>query len=175
MIDWPHAPIHRLDEAGTYFVTGATYLKQRFLQAPESRDAFQQLLFTYAGEEACRLQAWAILANHYHLVASCPDGAKLKRMLARLHSKSALELNRRDEVTGRKVWYQFRDTELTFERSWLTRLRYVHENAVHHGLVRDALEYRWCSAAWFRRTAETAFAKTVATMKIDAVSIYDEF
>ncbi|HEX9986657.1 MAG TPA: transposase [Thermoanaerobaculia bacterium] len=175
MVDWPHAPIHRLAQAGTYFVTGATYLKQRLLLAPDAREYFQELLFAFAVEEECRLQAWAILANHYHLVISAPEGARLKRMLSRLHSKSALGLNRKDGVTGRKVWYQFRDTELTFERSWLTRLRYVHENAVHHGLVRDALEYRWCSAAWFRRTAETAFVKTVATMKIDAVSVYDEF
>ena len=26
-IAWPHAPMHRLSEAGTYFVTAGTYLK----------------------------------------------------------------------------------------------------------------------------------------------------
>jgi hypothetical protein len=29
------------------------------------------------------------------------------------------------------------------------RLHYVHQNAVKHGLVQQANQYRWCSAAWW--------------------------
>jgi putative transposase len=31
--------------------------------------------------------------------------------------------------------YEFWDTHLTFEKSWLARLHYVHHNPVHHGLA----------------------------------------
>ena len=41
------------------------------------------------------------------------------------------------------------DRELTFEKSYLARLNYVHHNPVHHKLVPVTGEYAWCSARWF--------------------------
>jgi putative transposase len=104
------------------------------------------------------------------------DGAgNVRDMLHRFHIASATGLNERDGVHGRTVWYQFRDTQLTFERSWLARLRYTHENAMHHGLVRDAAQYRWCSATWFANHARPSFVKTVRSIKIDSISVYDDY
>jgi putative transposase len=96
-------------------------------------------------------------------------------MLARLHVETAIALNREQNSAGRKVWFQFRETQLTYEPSWLARLRYTHENAVHHGLVADAEQYRWCSASWFAATARHSFAETVRRMKIDRLNVYDDF
>jgi hypothetical protein len=36
-------------------------------------------------------------------------------------------------------------------------------------------EIRWCSASWFAKNARPSFVKTVRSMKIDAVSIYDDY
>jgi putative transposase len=175
MTDWPHAPIHRFGEAGIYFVTGATLHKQHFFQTPRALDALQEMLFEKAREHGVALQAWCFFPNHYHVVASADEGARLKRMLTRLYVDSAIAVNRRDGTKGRQVWYQFRDLQLTYERSWLARLKYTHENAVHHGLVANAMNYRWCSASWFAATASPAFVETVHRMKIDKLSIYDDF
>ena len=96
-------------------------------------------------------------------------------MLTKLHTQSAIEANGIDATPGRQVWYQFRETELTFEKSWLARLRYTHENAVHHRLVSVAAHYRWCSAAWFETYGRPAFVKTVRSFKIDRVNVRDDF
>jgi len=175
MTDWPHAPIHRFGEAGIYFVTGATLYKQHFFRSHRALDALQGMLFEKASEHGVALQAWCFFPNHYHLVASAEEGARLKRMLTRLYVDSAIAINRRDDTKGRQVWYQFRDSQLTYERSWLARLKYTHENAVHHGIVANAMNYRWCSASWFAATASPAFTETVRRMKIDKLSIYDDF
>jgi putative transposase len=175
MTDWPHAPIHRFGEAGIYFVTGATLHKEHFFQTPRALDALQEMLFEKAQEHGVALQAWCFFPNHYHLVASANEGKRIKGMLTRLYVDSAIAVNRRDDTKGRQVWYQFRDHQLTYERSWLARLKYTHENAVHHGLVANAMNYRWCSASWFAATASSAFAETVHRMKIDKLRIYDDF
>jgi putative transposase len=73
------------------------------------------------------------------------------------------------------VWFQFWDVQLTYERSWLARLRYTHQNAVHHGIVNEAAQYRWCSAAWFERTAKASLVGTIRRLKIDRVNVYDDF
>ena len=47
-----------------------------------------------------------------------------------LHRELALRLNQMDGTPSRKVMYQFWDTELTFETSYLARLNYVWRRAV---------------------------------------------
>jgi len=175
MRDWPHAPIHRFGDAGVYFITAGTHLKQHLFKESAALDALQSCLFELATDHRCALHAWSLFSNHYHLVIEASEGERIRQMLKRFHGESAREINARDRVKGRKVWFQCRDTQLTFERSWLARLRYTHENAVHHGLVRVATEYPWCSASWFEHTARPAFVETVRRVSIDRLSIGDDF
>jgi putative transposase len=176
VIDWPHAPLHRFTANAHYFVTAGTYQKQHFYRDAASLERLQQRLFDMTRKHAFVLQAWALFSNHYHFVAySDGAGEQLAPMLRELHSREAIDCNRRDEASGRRVWYQYRETLLTFERSWLARLRYTHQNPVHHKLVDSAVAYRWCSASWFERTASPAFANTVAQFRTDRVKVDDDF
>jgi putative transposase len=176
---WPHAPPHFTGAKGIYFVTASTYRKHHHFQGNERLDVLHRGLLKVASDTGWRLQAWAVFPNHYHFVAASPaqddSAASLTRMLAFLHEKTAKWVNRLDGEPGRKVWHNFRDTRLTFEKSWLARLHYVHANAVHHRLVRQPADYPWGSAAWFERTATPAFVKSVYSLKIDQVRVADDF
>jgi len=173
---WPHAPVHYFDEAGAYMVTSGTYQKVRRFDTPERRSFLQDQLFVLAQQYGWALQAWAILSNHYHFVAlSLENPRSLPAFLHQLHVVSASEINRLDGKPGRQVWYEYWDTHLTYERSYLARLNYVHQNPVRHGLVRVAAAYPWCSAAWFEQQANPAFFKTVCSFKIDRVKVPDDF
>jgi putative transposase len=92
-------------------------------------------------------------------------------MLKTLHVETAGWVNRLDGTPGRQVWFNFRDTRLTFRRSYLARLNYTHQNAVKHGLVLVANQYPWCSAAWFERAASPAQVKAIYRFKIDKLPI----
>ena len=173
MKDWPHAPVHRFGDETTFFITGATYQKQHLYRAPDALNELQDIVFAKAEQFECCLQAWALLVNHYHLVVRAEDGSRIRRMLNRVHTEAGIALNARGKTPGRQVWFQYWDKTLTFEASWLTRLRYTHENAVHHRLVSDARNYPWCSASWFERTAPRSLAATVARMKIDRLRVYE--
>lgn len=134
------------------------------------------MLFAVTDEFGWGLRAWAVLSNHYHFVASSPpDPKNLRRMLGKLHMLTAKELNIRDNAPGRKVWFQFRETHLTIETSYLARLKYVHFNPQHHGVVKRATDYHWCSASWFMRSASPAFIKTIESFKIDKLNVDDDF
>ncbi len=120
--------------------------------------------------------SWAVMANHYHFVGDAPggvDGTKL--MVKALHSRAAIWLNRHDGIAGRKVLYQYWDTCLTDEKSYLARLHYVHHNPVKHGLVENAANYPWCSMNWFCQNARAGFRRTVLSFKTDRVSVPDDF
>jgi putative transposase len=176
MTDWPHAPPHRLTEAGAYMVTAGTFQKAHLLSSGPRLDFFMDLLFSCATEFGWSLHAWAALSNHYHFLASSSrDPASLKKMLSKLHTLSAREFNLRDQTPGRRVWFQYFDTHITYPASYYARLKYVHENPVHHGVVSRAANYSWCSASWFERTVNASFFKTVQTFKTDRINAQDSF
>jgi len=125
------------------------------------------------------LEAWAVFSNHYHFVAHSPfdqpAADSLRAMLGKLHGKTAVWVNRLDQAGRRKVWHNYRETRLTFEKSYRARLNYTHKNAAKHGLVPVADQYPWCSAAWFERTASPAQVRTTYSFKTDHLEIYDEY
>jgi putative transposase len=176
MTDWPHSPPHRLTERGAYMVTAGTHGKAHFMNTNAKLDAFQDTFFSCIEEAGWRLHAWSILSNHYHFIASSPsDPRSLRRMISKLHTLSARELNKRDMQTGRRVWFQYFDSHLTFHNSYLARLKYVHNNPAHHGVVGSAAGYPWCSARWFNSSARPSFRKTVEGFSADRLSVEDEF
>jgi putative transposase len=174
--DWPHAPIHRLDSYGVYMVTGATLRKAHLFSTDKKLDMLEDHLLKLAKQYHWQLEAWAAFVNHYHFVArGHPEALPLDAFLNQLHSDTARNLNLLDQSAGREVWYNFWDTKLTYERSYLARLNYVHQNAVKHGLVNIANQYPWCSAAWFERTASVSAVKTIYSFKTDKLKIHDDY
>ena len=174
--DWPHAPVHRLSSHGLYMVTSATLRKEHFFSTDAKLSLLESHLLTLAKNYQWQLEAWAVFVNHYHFVArGHPDARPLDEFLNQLHSDTARSLNQLDQSAGREVWFNFWDTKLTYERSYLARLNYVHQNAVKHRLVKVANQYPWCSAAWFERTASPAAVKTIYSFKTDKLNIHDDY
>ena len=173
---WPHSPSHLFVPNAAYRVTAATYGKRRLFNSAPSLDLLTRTLFEYAERFEWCLQAWAVMPNHYHFLAHAPaDPDTLKSFLRSLHSTTARWLNQCDETPGRRVWFQYWDTCLTYEKSYLARLHYVHSNPEKHRLTADARNYRWCSMNWFMRNADNSFRRTVTSFKIDRLNIRDDF
>jgi putative transposase len=176
MRDWPHSPVHRLNEPGAYFVTGSTYRKKPVFRGAQALDYLCETLFGLAEKYEWELQAWAVFPNHYHFVALSPaHPGTLKRLVQHFHSLSAIQVNRWLALPGRKVWFQYWEAKLTYAKSYFARLSYVHRNAVHHCLVPEASLYPWCSAGWLERRADASFHRRIMGMKIDRVRVEDAF
>lgn len=159
-----------------YFVTGGTLHKEHFFRDPEALEFLHDLLLTTAEEQGWRLEAWAVFSNHYHFVGHSPqEEAACERLAKVLHKTSASWLNAREGCLGRRVWYSYRQTLLTFEKSYLARLSYVHRNAVHHGLVAEPTQYRYCSARWLLDNCASGFAQTLMNYPIDRVNVPDDY
>ena len=145
---------------------------------PQRLDVLHRGLLKVAHDFSWRLEAWAIFSNHYHFIAHSPSNSaadRLGQMLGVLHTRTAAWVNRLDKTPGRKVWHNFWDTRLTYQRSYFARLNYVHQNAVKHGLVPVANQYPWSSARWFEETSSPAMVQSVYRFKTDKLSINDSF
>ncbi len=175
-VEWPHAPSHLFQPEAFYFVTAGTYMKKHFFNSPEDKTLLLNTLFEQAEHFEWRLEAWPVLSNHYHFVAQAPEDAEsLKPMLRAVHSLTARYVNNRDAASGRTVWYRYRDTCLTNQRSYLARLNYAHCNPVKHKVVERAWDYPWCSMRWFVNQAEGGFRERVLSFDAERVEIEDDF
>jgi putative transposase len=171
-----HNPPHLFRPGTLYMVTGATLYKKRILNDDPHKALFCRILFERAALLGWELHAWAVLDNHYHFVAQSPeDPTTLVRLIREVHSISAIELNRLDNAPGRRVWYNYWDSCIDYETSYLARLLYVHLNPVKHGVVENADEYEFCSYRWFLECGESDFRKRVMEQPIDRVRIMDDF
>jgi len=177
--DWPHAPIHRLSEHGTFLITAATNNKEHFFRDEASLTFLETELLRLAKQYEVLLEAWAVFSNHYHFIAHSPadkpTAETLALMLKTLHVKTSGWVNRLDSTPARQVWFNFRETRLSYPRSYFARLNYTHQNPVKHGLVPLANQYPWCSAAWFERTASPAQVKTIYRFNTDKLQVPDDF
>jgi len=143
-LPWPHAPLHQLSGRGTYFTAG-TYLKEHFFRTVDRLQVLHRGLLTVAQNYGWQLEAWSVFSNHYHFIGHSPEhedsAESLSAMLGLLHEKTAKWINRLDGSRGGQLWHNFWETKLTYQKSYLARLNYVHQNPVKHGLVVVANQY----------------------------------
>ena len=136
---WPHAPLHQLSQRGTYFVTAGTYLKLHHFRSRQRLRVLHRGLLTVARDFGWHLEAWAVFSNHYHFIGHSPsqaaDASNLADMLSVLHTKTARWVNHLDQAPSRKVWFNYRETRLTYQKSYLARLNYVHQNPVRPAVL----------------------------------------
>ena len=173
---WPQAPSHHFTPRGVYLITGGTLHKAALFDSPAKLDLFHDTTLSLLSDYSIDVRAWAFFSNHYHLVVGFEDAlVSHTTFIRRLHRELALRLNALDATRSRRVMYQYWDTELTFEKSYLARLNYVHQNPVHHGLVPVANQYPWSSAAWFECEGKQSFVNTVYSFKTDRLNVADDF
>lgn len=141
MTDWPHAPPHRTSLKGTYMITAGTYQKNPLFNTPDKLTLLQNSLLTLSKKYHWNLKAWAIFANHYHFIADSTTPENLKALISELHLRTAQHINAIDHQLGRQVWFQYWDSFISYQRSYLARLNYVMKNPVKHRLTDLATNY----------------------------------
>jgi putative transposase len=171
---YKHNPPHLFRPNAIYMVTARTLRRRRLMESFERRRFFIGTLFERAKTLGWRLEAWAVLPSHYHVIARAPEAASTLAELVRgVHSITAKSFNREDGTPGRQVWHNYWDTCLQNERAYWAVLQYVHLNAVRHGVVSEAEEYPFCSYSWFTDKAEPGFVRRVLSQRIERQWVED--
>ena len=122
--------------------------------------------------------AYIVTAGTYQKRHHLHDAKRLDLVLSRLFEcaeEFGWRLHALDDQPGRRIRFQYYDTHITYPASYYTRLKYVHQNPVHHGLVRHAGNWKWCSAGWFERRASSMFRRLLDGVQIDRVHVMDPF
>lgn len=109
-------------------------------------DLYLQLLALHARRCSVAVVGYCLMGNHVHLIAIPSSQAALAKSLGRAHADYSRWLNLRRGETGHVWQNRFFSCPMDEGHQW-EALRYVELNPVRAGLVSEAAEWRWSSAA----------------------------
>lgn len=144
-----HEPPHLHKAEGWFLITTATYEHKHHFSSEEDRVSLFDELMNELQPAGIACSGWVILPNHYHILVQCKPLERISQPLRRVHARTARELNRREGLTGRQVWYRFSDRQIRSERHYYTTLNYIHYNPTKHGYVPRPLDWTCTSAHWY--------------------------
>jgi putative transposase len=174
--EYGHYPPHLFRSKAMYLVTGSVLRRQRLFDTNVKLEFLCRTLMERALYYNWQLTAWAILPNHYHFVALAPDDAEtLVSLIRAVHSISARKINSIDNTPGRRVWWNYWDTCIRDEETYLAMVCYVQENPVKHGMVDRVEDYPFCSYKWFMEEADPYLRQKVLSQSVDLIHVFDEY
>ncbi len=91
---------------------------------------------------------WVIMPNHLHLLIAVHHGTALSSVIRSFKGFTAKTAN---EILGRSgtFWFpEFFDRYLRDAEHYSTVVRYIDQNPVRAGLVKDQADWRFSSAGW---------------------------
>jgi len=143
--NYKHAPTHLFLSDFYYFITAGTYSKKRYFEDDGKKNFLYETIYDVFNAYDSALHGWVILGNHYHIIGKFKDAFFLPEVIKKIHSRSAVWLNKSSKKAGRKIWYQYWDECIRDERDYYAKINYIHWNPVRHGYV-DAPElYKFSS------------------------------
>lgn len=173
---YPHNPPHLFIPNSIYMITSGLINKKPILDTDYRKQLVCDILFQQTYRLGWILEAWAVLSNHYHFIARSPDNVySMPELIRSIHSMSSVELNRMDLTPGRKLWHNYWDTCITDDASYKARLLYVHANPLKHKVVKDPLDYKFCSYQWFTSICEEAVKMEILSHSMDRLNIPEKF
>ncbi|MCL4838841.1 MAG: transposase, partial [Thermoanaerobaculia bacterium] len=130
----PHHVTHRGNRRGAVFF-GA-----------HDCDAYLRDLARAGGRYGLELWAYCLMTNHVHLIARPLHRESLARAIGEVHGRHARRVHRERGWDGHLWANRYFSAPLDNVHLWAA-VRYVEQNPVRAGIVRDAERFPWSSAA----------------------------
>ncbi len=174
---YKHNPPHLFRPNAKYFITGATYQKKHYLESDEAKAKTIEYMFKSFEHFGWTIEDWILLNNHYHLMADAPEKAEtLGQVINNFHKYSALWIKKNlfPEITNEKIWHNYWDTCITYEKSYFSRINYIWFNAVKHQYVEDAKDWKFGSFYYRFKNLENV-KEIVEQYPYDRLNVEDDF
>jgi len=175
-IIYKHNPPHLFLSNATYIITASTYKRKRFFHNDELKSLVLISILHYFSKYSWHIKAYVILTNHYHLLVHAPENnVSLSKSINNIHRYTAHKINQINKKSGMKIWWNYWDTCLTYEKSYYARLNYIHFNPVKHGYVDDPKKWKFSSYNEFCELDYPEAKKVEKEFPFDRVKVYDNF
>ena len=113
------------------------------------RELYLERLEHYQKRFGFRVYAYCLMTNHVHLAVETGK-VPLSRIMLGLQGSYTQAFNRRHGRVGHLFQGRYKCLVVQKDRYLLALVRYIHENPVTAGIVREPPDYPWSSDRWYR-------------------------
>jgi putative transposase len=101
----------------------------------------------------CRVAAFCLMSNHYHLLLQTPMG-NLSRVMRHVNGVYTQRYNRRQKMDGQLFRGRYKSVLVEKDSHLIELLRYIHRNPVRAHICKSVSDYRWSSHRGYVSTAK---------------------
>ena len=133
--------LHRFQQTGNFhFITFSCYRRRPYFNKASTRDLFESALERIRRRYEFVVLGYVVMPEHVHLLINEPTRTTLDRAIQAL--KLSVSVRSRHRPFWQARYYDFNvwNPEKTAEK-----LRYLHRNPVHRGLVEKPEQWLWSS------------------------------
>jgi putative transposase len=125
-----------------HFITFTCYRRQSFLDPTHAKNVFERSLEQTRLSYQLDVIGYVVMPEHVHLLVSEPERATLARAIQALKQSVSQKLKAPD---GRFWQTRYYDFNVFTAAKRVEKLKYIHRNPVHRGLVEKPEDWPWSS------------------------------
>ena len=130
----------------------------------EDFEKFLALLAEHSAKNQVQVHAYVAMPNHFHLLVTPASEEGLPKMMQSVGRAYAQYFNKRHQRTGTLWEGRYRATVLEAQTYLLRCMAFIDSNPVRSGMVAQAADYPWSSAAhWLGLRHDRMLSRTQPT------------
>ncbi len=165
-------------ESGIYHIMMRGINRQTIFRDKNDKKKFLLTLKYYKKINNFELYCYCLMNNHIHLLVK-ETSESISNFIKRISSSYVYWYNRKYERCGHLFQERFKSETVESEEYFLTVLRYIHQNPVKAGLVKNVEEYEWSSYNEYMKNAtitDINFALDFfSSDRLKAIKLFEEF
>ncbi|MFA1822252.1 transposase, partial [Virgibacillus oceani] len=139
----PRGP-RKKSHSGIYHIMLRGINRQTIFEDDEDKTRFLETLKKYKAISKYQIYSFCLMDNHIHLLLKETEES-LSEIIKRISSSYVYWYNMKYGRSGHLFQERFKSENEESTTFFLTVLRYIHQNPVKAGLVRNVFESRWTS------------------------------
>lgn len=131
-------------ESGYYHIMIRGNNKKSIFEKTEEKEKFLEIIKKNIAEDKWNLKAYCIMDNHAHLLIEECDN-DISEIMKKANVSYAMFYNKKHNMIGHVFQDRYRSEAVTDDRYLLTVTRYIHQNPMKSGMVKNIEDYKWSS------------------------------
>ncbi len=153
----------RRSASGIYHIVLRGSNRQTIFEDEEDAIRFLETLQVYKNKSGYNMYAYCLMGNHIHLLLK-EEQEELAIIMRRIGASYVYWYNLKYQRCGHLFQDRYKSEAVEDDRCFLTVLRYIHQNPVKAGIVKDIAAYKWSSYSEY--TGNSKMIDTDFTLKL---------
>ena len=135
----------RISKTGLYHIIFRGVNQCSLFEESEDFEKLLELLAIVKSDLGYKVHAYCLMNNHVHLFIHEQSPADITLIMKRVLCTYAYWFNKKYKRSGALIANRYKSTCVENDEYLLTLTRYIHQNPLNAGLVKDLEKYRWNS------------------------------